>query len=537
MLCVCSLNYLCALSRYSLKPPNNSEVENYVDKVFDEIFNKDIDRNTIMENFSEKFGNLVKEMPISNRWRSACRIVAKKVVRDNLALRRKLVGELLKTVRNIDQQTFSEEAFEEGSHTISSEPYFRETSYKCPALKEVTVIDRKSKCLVTELRLPDKNEYSLDEIPIAVDSEGRCYLNVDDEKPSKTWKCNCTCRTFDTTDRQIIIDLKNEFCDDSIENVRDVLQTLDDGCQHGHYCKFSDRLVDMEEGSDESDLNPLEEKKGHPLPCSSGCCTSRLHILRAAAVHYPILRTLLNNIYRARRSHNGIRDIESSLSEGSVSSLKNILKVQELSELLYEESVTAEAQSVSSSESHLEVEFEGIIKAFYDKLKEDPEYTCCSCEKLLLKKVLTSFNFTTEKFKSSTWVQLKNYLHERDPDVSTKELYVCKDCRPVLNAGNIPARCVLNGLYTEPVPEELANLSSLENQFIQRAKCFQTVVRLGTYTGKVPIYNRVKAVKGTMFFYLCHYKTPSIGWMKLGLGHSFLPMISCPHYQTLSCTS
>ena len=28
----------------------------------------------------------------------------------------------------------------------------------------------------------------------------------------------------------------------------------------------------------------------------------------------------------------------------------------------------------------------------------------------------------------------------------------------------------------------------------------QTVVRLGTYTGKVPIYNCVKAVKGTMFF-------------------------------------
>ena len=150
-----------------------------------------------------------------------------------------------------------------------------------------------------------------------------------------------------------------------------------------------------------------------------------------------------------------------------MSSLKNILKVQELSELLYEESVTAEAQSVSSSESHLEEEFEGIIKVFYDKLKEDPEYTCCSCEKLLLKKVLASFHFTTEKFKSSTWVQLKNYLHERDPDVSTKELYVCKDYWPVLNAGNIPARHVLNGLYTELVPEELANLSSLENQFIQ----------------------------------------------------------------------
>ena len=97
--------------------------------------------------------------------------------------------------------------------------------------------------------------------------------------------------------------MKNEFCDDSIENVSDVLQTVDDGCNHGHYWKFSDCLVDMEEeASDESSgLDPPEEKKGHPLPCSSDCCTSRLRILRAAAVHYSVLRTLLSNIYCARR--------------------------------------------------------------------------------------------------------------------------------------------------------------------------------------------------------------------------------------------
>ena len=117
-------------------------------------------------------------MPVANRWRSACHIVAKKIVQDNLALRRKLVGELLKIFQSISQQTFSEEAFEEGSHTLSSEPYFRETSYKSPALKEVTVIDRKKKCLVTELRSIDENEYSLDEIPVAVNSNGMCHLNM-----------------------------------------------------------------------------------------------------------------------------------------------------------------------------------------------------------------------------------------------------------------------------------------------------------------------------------------------------------------------
>ena len=71
-----------------------------------------------------------------------------------------------------------------------------------------------------------------------------------------------------------------------------------------------------------------------------------------------------------------------------------------------------------------------------------------------------------------------------------------------MNANNIPARCVtvLNGLYTEPLPEELSNLNTLESQFIQRAKCFQTIVRLGTYTGKVPVYNSMKAIKGNIFF-------------------------------------
>ena len=58
---------------------------------------------------------------------------------------------------------------------------------------------------------------------------------------------------------------------------------------------------------------------------------------------------------------------------------------------------------------------------------------------------------------------------------------------------------MLNGLYTESVPEELCNLNSLETQLIQRAKCFQTVVRLGTYTGTVPAYNCLKAVKEQCF--------------------------------------
>ena len=51
-----------------------------------------------------------------------------------------------------------------------------------------------------------------------------------------------------------------------------------------------------------------------------------------------------------------------------------------------------------------------------------------------------------------------------------------------------------------PIPPELADLDSLSSHLIQHAKCYQTVVRLDTYTTKVPIYNSLKACKGTVFF-------------------------------------
>ena len=147
------------------------------------------------------------------------------------------------------------DAFEDGSHFVSSEPYFRDTSYKDPAMKEVLVIDQTNKILKTEQwSVIDENEYLLDRIAIAVDSDGKCYLNLDDEKSSKTWKCNLTCRTLCSEEIQSIIDLKNEFSDESVENAREVLQLLDNGCEHGHYNKPYD--VDKED-------NELENREGY----------------------------------------------------------------------------------------------------------------------------------------------------------------------------------------------------------------------------------------------------------------------------------
>ena len=105
------------------------------------------------------------------------------------------------------------------------------------------------------------------------------------------------------------------------------------------------------------------------------------------------------------------------------------------------------------------------------------------------------------KFTLPMWQKLKQHILEQEKDTNIDSLFVCQYCRPCLNSNSMPSRCILNGLVTEPVPDELAHLDALSKQLIQKAKAFQTVVRLGTITAKVPIYNSLQACKGTMFFF------------------------------------
>ena len=460
----------------------------------------------IVDQFLLKFKEAAKDMSPKEAFTMACQLIGKRLVHDNLALRKQMVGEFLYTIRTIQQQSLDDSNFEHGVHTKSSEPYFADVAYKVSAASDITVINRDKRCLTTKnnVLIEVANEADLTKVAIAVDTNGTCHLSLDDDCDviqSNSWKCNIMCKEFTNEQKKIVIDLKQNF-GDSVGLIRSLLEHVDDGCGHTHYCKHY-----HVESSDEECCFKVKERLGHPLHCAFESCDSQLRLLRAGAVHYPALRTLLSNLYRAKRSSQLINKIESDLSNvHNIESLKENLKVTDLASLLqYDElpsSTSHESTSLSTSESHLEVEFAKIIKEYNDKLKEDPEFSCCSCERLLPKKYVTRFILTssTEKFKIKAWNELKTYLLEKDPDVCTKTLYVCNHCKPLFDKDKIADRCVLNGLFTEPCPEELLNLNTLESQFLQRAKCFQTVVRLGTYTGKVPVYNCLKAVKGTVFF-------------------------------------
>ena len=76
---------------------------------------------------------------------TAYRLVGKRLVYENLSVRKKAVGDLLKAIRNIREQPLDDSMFEQGSHTKSSEPFFTETAYKVSAASEKTAVDHVSR--------------------------------------------------------------------------------------------------------------------------------------------------------------------------------------------------------------------------------------------------------------------------------------------------------------------------------------------------------------------------------------------------------
>jgi len=126
------------------------------------------------------------------------------------------------------------------------------------------------------------------------------------------------------------------------------------------------------------------------------------------------------------------------------------------------------------------------------------QHVCCSCQLFFRCSAVTIVKFSDNL--GSVWPTLQDYLLKSDPEAAEKTHYMCRLCKDSLRKGKMSARCVLNGLEVVQIPPELEKLDCLSRQFIQRAKAYQTIVRLGNYSQKVPSYNSLKACKGNVFF-------------------------------------
>ena len=440
-------------------------------------------RKKLRKAFKKRYQSTAQRITRSRLTVAVCRIAAKRILNQALKIRRDSAGKLLSMVREINRLVITS-SLGPSCHTASSEPYFYDSAYKR--------IKRES--------------------PVAIDEQGRCYIAKEIEHDKKTgrpkkWHCTGECKLPTDDEISSILEAK-DFFKLPIQELRHKLENIDSGCDNLHHI-IPCSVMPCKCPSNEEEL--CEQLKGHPLTCTSGKCQSLLRILRKASVHHSILRRFLFLLYVARQHHLTVHAIDLCLCAADFKQLMELAGIEDYDHLFRCE-VDAGAGKcdnvvpayslcgLSGLEADLQVEHAELITNLEKQISDDPEHACCSCERLLLRKQVTKFTFDDKKFSSAVWNQLKQYILHRDPNVKCQCLFVCQYCRPLLNKDKLPCRCILNGLETEPVPAEISDLDDLSRQLIQRAKAFQTVVRLGTYTAKVPTYNSLKACKGIMFF-------------------------------------
>jgi hypothetical protein len=247
---------------------------------------------------------------------------------------------------------------------------------------------------------------------------------------------------------------------------------------------------------------------GHPLVChNDGGCKNILRIIRAASTHYPILRKFLRMIYAAIDDDRVINAIDRALEAGNFQRLLWACKIDSCDSLLandIEQTAVINAnglKNVGLRDPNIEVimhlEHAHSIELYEKHLSDYAVHQCVSCKCLYRRSNVTEVKLT-DKIGNTAWKLLKQYIKERSQPKDV--LYMCNLCKGKLRNNLMPPRCVLNGLLTLEVPPELTNLDALSLQLIQLAKSYQTVVRLGTYTGKVPAHSSLKACRGTMLF-------------------------------------
>ena len=317
------------------------------------------------------------------------------------------------------------------------------------------------------------------------------------------WKCTRNCRKIKKKELSVILQICDAF-HKPVNRLMDFLYTIDHGCP---YNRYPVGVIEYDDG----ELEFIELKhKGHNIMChdKNSQCASMLRILRKASTHYATLRVVLRQIYKALQCFDKIIAINSALEGGDYKQLLNVTVIKTINNLLdpsHANTVSSDSDTSGLRDPDLEnkitTEHARLIAKYEKEIFSFCDCSCCSCERLLSRKCMTKIEFSDSLVQNNTLLQqLWQHIRANNAAHDTDTFYICNYCKPHIFNDVVPAQCVLNGLKTVPLPKELENLDPLSIQLIQRAKCYQTVIRLGAYTAKVPVYNSLKACKGTMFF-------------------------------------
>ena len=301
-----------------------------------------------------------------------------------------------------------------------------------------------------------------------------------------------------------------------------------------------------------NDLNPNRmylypvKLRNHPLKCYSPdhthsvdktICRSQEITMRKFMVHYANPRKFHSIISKAITAHKLMCDIDSSSILGDVDYLSKLVKI----ELKYDDSTVGfdtlsearEWTADSIEEKLAETAIQGKTSTttfshrdLFDKNRNElPCVRCYSCNKLVTPKQSSTLNLNTAKkleydpengkqpnrafqrfndfLLEKGIVQSENDTDDNDsfenhPTRLLHGLSICTSCRASLNKGEIPANSMMNNLYIGETPEVLKVLNPIELMFVSKTKCFQTIVKPGPISNKLPRSERLSAVKGNM---------------------------------------
>ncbi|KAL7290831.1 hypothetical protein TKK_0015569 [Trichogramma kaykai] len=366
-------------------------------------------------------------------------------------------------------------------HSSSSEPWYNTGAY-----------------CVLESNKEDYEKKQVGDFNLIVDNKGtvmNMLPNLQETKFNrKIWTCNRLCKSID---KDIIKELKHlyeDLSELSFDTAHRYFQTVD-------FCAAESRNVD---------------KKGHPEICYMNpiTCGSKFLYLHVLSFHYPQLRTLKRIIYRIKQIYAQIVKIESSLIEGDYESLKIILSE---SEKILSRVDPSKVNEISLDENELKNIFQVGIKEYTKIILDTPIIPCVSCERLFRSKSVEKAETLSKRedpseelleleFERLIGVPLKKNVTKIDllerhcgPNGFDGK-YVCTTCRPKVKNNEMPSMCVLNNMAVAEIPIEISNLNEFEKTLIQRAKAFQSILKLDTVMKKnIPHHVKIDKVKGRTF--------------------------------------
>ena len=369
------------------------------------------------------------------------------------------------------------------------------------------------------------------------------------------YKCNDQCIISDN--KEDLVKLRNLFeecaklADSSPQEFRRFLQKF-------QWCTKWQEYPESEKG----DLNPLRmylfpvKHRSHPEGCyippqgedcpdplkKSGCKSQEV-TMRKFMVHYKNPRKFYSMICKALTAHKLMCDIDTATIIGDVQYLSKLVKIN----LQYDDATVgfnseSEARKWTADtieEKMGEIAVQGKTKKttysrrnVFDSDRLDlPTVRCHCCNKLVTQKqssIIDLSNAKKLKYDPEKGIQphqvfenLQTFLvdkgiiqtsnpgeidDDRDDEDSfenhpTRHLHglsICNSCRITLNKGEIPANSMMNNMFTGETPEVLKVLNPIELMFVSKTKCFQTIVKPGPISSKLPQSERLSAIKGNL---------------------------------------